>query len=106
MEAQGIDMSVGVLQLGDLFTGKVGRETVLPELVFAFHFAFGLRSWGIKEANVVEFESPAQLSDSARSFSEEDAVVIDVELQGASVGQEGGGEEIEVRQEEFSVIEL
>lgn len=99
-------MVIGVLQLGDLFTGKVRRETVLPELVFAFHFAFGLRSWSIKEANVVEFESPAQLSDSARSFSEEDAVVIDVELQGASVGQEGGREEIEVRQEKFSVIEL
>jgi len=106
MEAQGIDMSVGVLQLGDFFTGKVGWETILPELVFAFDFALGLRSWGIKEANVVELESPAQLSESARGFSEKDAVVIDVELQGTSVGQEGCGEKIEVRQQEFSVVEL
>jgi len=106
MEAQSIDMSVGVVQLGDLFTGKVGWETILPELVFAFDFALGLRSWGIKEANVVELESPTQLSDSARSFSEKDAVVIDVELQGASMGQEGRGEEVEVRQQKFSVVEL
>ena len=78
----------------------------MPELVFAFDFALGLRSWGIKEANVVELESPAQLSESARGFSEKDAVVIDVELQGTSVGQEGCREKIEVRQQEFSVVEL
>ena len=94
------------LQLADFFTGKVGWETILPELVFAFDFALGLRSWGIKEANVVELESPAQLSESARGFSEKDAVVIDVELQGTSVGQEGCREKIEVRQQEFSVVEL
>src|SRR5713226_1536044 len=89
-----------------IFSGKIGGETFLPELVFAFDFAFGLRGWGIKEANVVEFESPAQLSYSAWGFGEKDTVIIDVELQGTAVGQEGCGEEIEVGQQEFSVVKL
>ena len=33
-------------------------------------------------------------------------MIVDVDLQGASVGQEGGGEEIQVGQEEFSRIEF
>lgn len=37
----------------------------MPELVFAPDFAFGLRGWGIKEANIAEFESTAQLDQAA-----------------------------------------
>src|SRR6266581_5626242 len=106
MKSQSIDVSVSIFEFGDLFTGEIGRKAFLPELVFAFNFAFGLRRWSIKEANVVELEGRAQLGESLWVLSEEDAVIIDIELEGATVGQEGGGQEIQVGQEEFAVIEF
>ena len=59
MVTQIIDMRVGFQQLGDAFTGKVGREAILPELVFALDFAFGMGCGSIKETNVIELECPA-----------------------------------------------
>lgn len=59
MATQVVDMSVGFQQFGDAFTGKVGRETFLPELVFALDFALGLGRGSIKETNVIELERPA-----------------------------------------------
>jgi len=58
------------------------------------------------EANVVELESRAQLGEGVGSMSEKDGVIIDVELQWAAIGDEGSGEEIEVRQEEFALIDF
>src|SRR5258708_1631095 len=106
MEAQSVDVGVGLFEFADLFAGEVGGETVFPKLVLAFDFAFGLRRWSIKEANVVELQGRAQLGESFWVLSEEDAVIIDIELEWASVGQEGGGEEIQVGQEEFAVIKF
>ena len=106
MESQSVDVSVSIFEFGELFAGEIGGKTFLPELVFALDFAFGLRGWSIKEANVVELEGGAQLGESLWVLSEEDAVIIDIELEGASIGQEGGGEEIQVGQEEFAVIEF
>ena len=59
METQSGDMSIGLGQLGDAFTGKIGRKSVLPELMFALDFALGLGSGSIKKANIIELESPA-----------------------------------------------
>jgi len=56
MKPQSVDMGIGVFDLGDVFAGEIGREPALPELVFALDFSLGLGRWGIKEANVVEFE--------------------------------------------------
>ena len=106
VQAQSVDVGVGVVQFGDRFAGKIGREAPLPELVFAFDFAFGLRGWGIKEANVVELESRAQLGEGVGSVREKEGVIIDVELEWAAIGEEGGGEEIEVGQEEFAFIDF
>ena len=78
----------------------------MPELVFAFNFAFGLGRWSIKKANLIKLQGGAQLGESLWVLSEEDAVIIDIELKWASVGQEGGGEEIQVGQEQFAVIEF
>jgi len=59
METQSGDMGIGLGQLGDLFTGKVRGQALLPELMFALDFALGLWGGSIKEANVIELESPA-----------------------------------------------
>ena len=47
MVAQIVDVGVGSFQIGDLFAGEIGRESALPELVFALDFAFGLGRGGI-----------------------------------------------------------
>jgi hypothetical protein len=78
----------------------------LPKLVLALDFAFGLGSWGIKETNVVKLEGPAKLGQGLRGFGEEDAVIIDVELEGPSVGEEGGREKVEIGQKGFPVVNL
>ena len=54
-------MGIGDFDLGDVFTGEIGWEPALPELVLTLDFSFGLRRRSIKETNVVEFERPAQL---------------------------------------------
>lgn len=99
-------MNVRIIQFGNLFAGEIGWEASLPELVFALNFAFGLGCGSIKEANVVELQRRAQLGESLWILSEEDAVIIDIELEWAPVGQKGGGQEIQIGQEEFAVIDL
>jgi hypothetical protein len=106
MKSQSVDVSVSIFEFGDLFAGEIRWKAFLPELVLALDFAFGLGRWSIKEANVVELQGGAQLGESFWVLSEEDAVIIDIELEWASVGQEGGGEEIQVGQEKFAVIEF
>ena len=106
MESQSIDVGVGGFDLGDVLTGEIRWESALPELVLALDFSFGLRRWGIQETNVVELERPAQLGQRIGIFREKDGVIIDVDLQGASVDQERGGEELQIGQEEFSAIEF
>ena len=106
MEPQSIDVRVGGLDLGDFFAGEIGWEAALPELVFALDFSFCLGRWGIKEAYVVELEGPAQLGERLGILGEKHGVIIDVDLQRTAVDEEGGGEEIEVGEEEFAVIEF
>jgi hypothetical protein len=106
MEAQGLDVPVGFGQVSDALAGEIGRQPLLPELVFAFDFAFGLRGWSVKETNVIKPQGRAQLGQSVRGLGEENGVVIDIELQGPAVGQESSGQEIQVGQKEFSIIEF
>ena len=91
MRPQGVDMWVGDFDLGNLLAGEISGQATLPELMFAFDFALGLRRGGVAQADVVELERPAQLGQGIRIVREEDTVVIHVELQWASVRPEGGG---------------
>ena len=61
MEAQGLDMRVGLVEVGNVFAGEVGWQALLPEEVAAFDFTFGLRGWGITKGDAVEMQRPAQL---------------------------------------------
>ena len=106
MEAQRIDVSIGNLDVRDVFTGEVGREAALPELVRALDFSFCLRRWSIKETNVVELERPAELGEGLGILGEKDGVIIDVDLQRSAVAQESGGEELQVEQEKLSAIKF
>ena len=42
MEAQRVDVRVGLFYVGDALAGEIGGQALLPELVFAFDFALGL----------------------------------------------------------------
>lgn len=106
VESQSVDVWIGGFDIGDLLTGKIGWEPMLPELMLALDFPFGLRSWSIQETNVIELERPAQLGQCVGVFGEEHGVVIDVDLQRAAVEEEGGGQEIEVGEEELSIVEF
>ena len=106
VRSQGVDVRIGDLDLIGLFAGDVGWQAALPEMVFPFNFAFGLRRWGIAQADVVEFERPAQLGEGLVLVGEEETVVIDIEFQGPAMGQKGGGQEVEVGQQEFALVEF
>jgi hypothetical protein len=106
MQPQSVDVRVGIFDLGDIFAGEIGREPALPELVFTLDFSFGLRSWGIKETNVVELKSRAQLGEGLGVLGEKHGVVIDVDLQRPAVSQESSGEKIQIGEKEFTVIEF
>src|SRR5580704_4565600 len=106
MKPQRVNVRVGRFDLGDALAGEIGREPALPELVLALDFSLGLGCWSIKEANVVELESRAQLRERVGILGEKHGVVIDVDLQGPSVGQESSGEEIQIGEQEFAVIDF
>ena len=106
MEPQSIDVRVGFLNLVDMFAGEKGREPALPELVLTLDFPLGLRRWSIKETNVVELERAAQLGQRVGIVREKHGMIIDVNLQRAAMGQERGGEEIQVGEQEFPLIDF
>lgn len=103
---QVVDRRIGDGDFGDLFAGEVGGQTPLPELLFAFDFALGLRRGGIAETDVIELERPAQLGEGVWIVREKDTVVIDVDLERAAVGQERRGQEVEVGAQPFALIKL
>ena len=106
MGPQGVDGWVGDIDFGDFFTGKAGRQAPLPVWVGPFDFAFGLGGGSIAETDVVKLERPAQLGEGIRVMGEKETVVIDIDLQGAAVGQERGGQEVEVGPQEFPLVKL
>lgn len=80
MESQSVDVRIGGFDLGDVFAGEIGWKSALPELVLALDFAFGLRRWGIKEADVVELEGPTELGQRLGILREKHSVIINVDL--------------------------
>jgi hypothetical protein len=62
VEAQSVDVRVGFLDFGDALAGEIGWKALLPELVFPFDFALGLRGGSVNETNVVEAERRTELS--------------------------------------------
>jgi hypothetical protein len=100
------DPRVGVRDVDDAFGGEKGGEAILPEKVKAFDLTFGMRGRCVKQGDVVKLQGPAQLREGVRLLSQEEAVTVDVERQWQTVLGEGGGQQIEVGQEHFALIEL
>ena len=96
---------VGPGEFDDLVGGQEGDEAFLPVVVAAFDFAFGLRGWGIEEVDAVEVEGRPELSEGVGVVGVKERMVIHVKNQGQTVGLEDAGEEVEVGQESFAVVE-
>jgi hypothetical protein len=106
MRPQGVNGRIGHLDFGNLFAGEIGRPPALPERGFAFDFAFGLGRGGGAQAAVVALERPAQLGGRVGIMGEKEAVLINGELPGPSVGQKGGGQAVEAGEPPFAFVEL
>ena len=96
---------VGLRELEDLIGGQERRQPFLPVVVTAFDLAFGLGSGSVTEVHAVEVESRAQLGEGVGIVGVEEGVVVHVESQGQAVGLEGAGQEVEVGQQGFFVVE-
>ena len=106
MKSEFAHLGVGVFEIGDGFAGEEGGEPVLPELVFAFDFAFGLGRGGVAEGDAVEAEGLAELGEGFGEVREEEGMEVHVEFQRQAVFEEGGGEEVVVGEEGFAFVEF
>lgn len=106
MVAQVGDVRIGLREIGDVFAGEKGGEAILPERVFAFDFAFGLRGGGVAEGDAVEVEGLAELGEGVGGRGEEEGVEVHVEFAGQVVFAKGGGEEVVIGQEGFVRVEF
>src|SRR5229473_1758348 len=61
MKAQRLDVRISVVEIGDVLAGEVSGQSLLPEEMDAFDFAFGLGCRGVAETDAVEVKSLAQL---------------------------------------------
>ena len=102
--AQGIEQVICRGQLINIFGLKERGQTFLPELVTALDFAFGLGSGSITEGDDIKAQSGGQLGVSLWGVGEEEAVIIDIETEGQTVGLEDAAEEVHVGEESFTWV--
>ena len=99
MGAEFFEQGVGGGQRGDGIRGEDRREAVLPVLVAALDLALGLRGGGVAEAHAVKVERGTELGERAWDVGEEEGMIVHVEGERESVGEEGGRQEVEVGEE-------
>jgi hypothetical protein len=100
-----VEQVVGPGQFDDLFGCQEGDEPLLPVIVAAFDFAFGLRRGCVEQMDAVEVERLAELGEGVRVVGVEKGVVIYIENQWQAVDLKGAGEEVEVGQQGFRRVE-
>lgn len=89
----------------DGFGCEKGREPVLPVVVATFDFAFCLWGGSVAEGDAVKPESLAELCESVREVGEKEGVIIDIKRKREAVGEEGEGEEMEMRRKVFGMVD-
>lgn len=94
-----VEECVGRFEGEDVVCGEQGRETLLPVVVTAFDFAFGLGSGGVAQGDAVKVKSFTELGEGVGRVSVEEGMVVHLEGEREAVGEEDAGEEIEGREE-------
>ena len=105
MVPEGGEQGIGGERRGDGFGGEEGWQPALPVLVLPFNFALGLRGAGEPEGDAIKVKGRAELGQGVRAVGEKHAVAVDVKFERQAVFDKGGGEEVEVGQEIFRVID-
>ena len=106
MAPQVRDVRIGLGEIGNVFAGEVGGEAVLPVLVFAFDFAFGLRGGGVAKVYAIEAEGLAELGEGVGDVGEEEGVEVHIEFEGQAAFQKGGRQEVVIGQQVFALVEF
>ena len=96
VEAEVFEQGVGLGEGGDVLGGEERREAFLPEVVGALDLAFGLRGGRVTQGDIVKAQGGAELGESVGLGGEKEEVVVDVEREREAVGEEGGGEKVEM----------
>ena len=105
VDAQGVEQGIGRGEGGDALGGEDRGQALLPEVVEAFDFAFGLRRGGVAQRDFVEAQRGAELGEGVGLMGEEEGMIIDIEGQWQATGGEGAGEEIQMRQQRLARVE-
>ena len=100
-----VEQVVGTFQFDDFIGSQKGREAFLPVVVAAFDFAFGLRGGGEARDHAVKVEGGSELGEGLWGVGVEEGMEIHVKGQGQAVGLEGAGEEVELGQQGFTLVE-
>ena len=101
VDAQGVGRGEG----GDASGGEDRGQTLLPEVVEAFDFAFGLGRGGVAQRDFVEAQDRAELGEGGGLMGEERrGMAIDREGQWQAAGGEGAGEEIQMHQQRLARV--
>ena len=90
---------------GEGLGGEEGGQPALSVLMLTFDFSFGLGRECVAQRDPVEEQRGPELRQGVGTLRKKQAVAIDVEFEGQAVLGEGGGEEVEVRQQVFAVID-
>ena len=77
----------------------------MPVVVAAFDFAFGLRGGGEAQGHAVEVECGSELGEGLWGLGVEEGMEVHVKGQGQAMGAEGAGEEVEMGQQGFTLVE-
>ena len=126
-----LEEGVGGFEGEDVIGGEQGREAFWPVVVAALDPALGLGSGGVAQGDAVKVEGLAEsfrqapvrlrsgpepvewqdpepaegLGEGVRGVGEKEGMIIDVEGERETVGEEDAGEEIEVSQERLGRVQ-
>jgi len=100
-----VKQAVGAFEFEDAIGGEQWWEALLPVVMAAFDFAFGLRGWGVAEVDAVEVEGLTELGEGIGIMGVKEGMEVHIESQGQAVGFEDAGEEVQMGQQGFGGIE-
>ena len=105
MREELVEELVGAREFDNALGGQQWEKPLLPVVVSAFDFTFGLWGGSVEEFDAVEVESLAELGEGIRVVGVKEGVVVDIEGQGQAIGLKDPGKEVEVSQQSFGWIE-
>lgn len=98
-------MWIGLVNVGDVFRCKEGWQSVLPEQVLTFHFAFCLGRWRILKGDTKPLKDFPQVCQHVRQGGEEETVKVHIQRGRQTAGFKGPAQKIQVCQQIFPRIQ-